>query len=101
MHGKFGLLSPRGKRAAIVLRYPALFFPCVQCFCVSKPPAVRPTFFLTTDGYGIFNVRTNLGACHTHEGRSDTNKSAQELTEKLFLMLPHQGIDPRVFVFEF
>ena len=25
-------------------------------------------FFFTTDGYGIFNVRKNLGACRTHEG---------------------------------
>ena len=61
-------------------------------------------YSFTTDGYEIFNVRTNLGACSTHEGGSDTNKSAQELTrgtEKLSLTLPRQGIEPRVFGFEF
>ena len=51
---------PWGKRAAIVQRYPAFFFfPCVQFFRVSISPAVRHNSF-TTDGYGIFNVRTNL-----------------------------------------
>ena len=25
------------------------------------------TYSFTTDGYGIFNVHTNLGACRTHE----------------------------------
>ena len=29
---------------------------------VSTPPAVRSTLF-ATDGYGIFNVRKNVGAC--------------------------------------
>ena len=37
-------------------------------------------YSFTTDGYGIFNVRTTVGACRTHEGESGTNKSAQELT---------------------
>ena len=27
-----------------------------------------------TDGYGIFNVRTNLGVHHTHEGGSGTTQ---------------------------
>ena len=55
----------------------------------NKPPAVRPYSF-RTDGYGIFNVRTNLGACRTHEGGSGTNKSAQELTrrDKISLSYP-------------
>ena len=26
-------------------------------------------YSFTADGYGIFNVRTNVGACGTHEGR--------------------------------
>ena len=39
---------------------------------------MRPTRLLT-DGYRIFNVHTNLGACGTHEGGSGTNQSAQEL----------------------
>ena len=37
-------------------------------------------YSFTTDGYGIFNVRKNVGACRTHEGGSGTKKSAQELT---------------------
>ena len=54
-------------------------------------------YSLMVDGYGIFNVRINLGACRTHEGGSGTKKSAQELTRrhrKLSLTLPHQGIEP-------
>ena len=31
---------------------------------------------------GIFNVRTNLGPCRTHEGGLGTNKSEQELTRR-------------------
>ena len=33
-------------------------------------------YSFTTDGYEIFNVRTNVGACRTDEGGSGTNKSA-------------------------
>ena len=29
--------------------------------------AVRPTPAFATDGYGICNARTHLGACRTHE----------------------------------
>ena len=32
MHGKFGLLSPRGKRAAIVRRYPVFSSPVCSVF---------------------------------------------------------------------
>ena len=39
----------RGKRAAIVGRYPAFFFPDVQCFRVSIPSAVRPTLVWQMD----------------------------------------------------
>ena len=61
----------------------------MQYFCVTIPPAVRPTLF-TTDGYGIFNnMRTNLGVCRTHEGGSGTNKSAQELTRRDRKTAPH------------
>ena len=34
-------------------------------------------YSFTTDGYGIFNMRTHLGACRTYESGSGTNKSAQ------------------------
>ena len=108
-----------GKASNHTTVLPSIFLPCVQSFCVSIPPAVRPAVFFMTDGYGVFNVRTNLGACHTHKGRSGANKSAQELTGRdrrtlplplpltltltltLLLTLPHQGIGPRVFWFEF
>ena len=64
-------------------------------------------YSFTADGYGIFNMCTiNLGARCTHEGGSGTNKSAKQLTRKdlkknLLLTLPHQGIEPRVFRFDF
>ena len=50
----------------------------MQYFCVTGCEA----YSFTTDGYRIFNVRTNLGGCRTHQGGSGTNKSAQELTWK-------------------
>ena len=43
-------------------------------------------YCFTTDGYRIINVRTNVGACCTHEGEAGTTKSAQEVlggTEEL------------------
>ena len=66
---------PRGNWAAIVW-WPYFFF-CVQCFDTTGCDA----YSFTTDGYGIFNMRKNVGACQTHEGGSGTNKSAQELTQ--------------------
>ena len=36
--------------------------------CVSGIPAGCEAYSLTADGYWIFNVRTHLGACGTHEG---------------------------------
>ena len=69
MHGKLGAAFLGGKRAISTALPRFLLFKnfftvvsCVQCFCVSIPPAVRPTI-VTTDGYGIFNVRTHLDAC--------------------------------------
>ena len=43
---------------------------------------VCEAYSFTVNGCRIFNVRTNLGACRTHEWRSGTNKSAQMLTRK-------------------
>ena len=40
----------------------------------------REAYSITTDGYGVFNVRTTFGACRTHEEESGTNKPAQKLT---------------------
>ena len=94
---------PRGKSAAIVRRrYPVFFFffsflcAVFSCFDTTDCEA----YCLTTDGFGIFNVRTNLGTCHTHEGGSDTSKSAEELTRRdrktLFLTpYPARGSNPR------
>ena len=48
---------PRGKRAATVRRYPVLFLSCVQCFRVFHTTGCEAYSF-TTDGYGIFNMRT-------------------------------------------
>ena len=86
-----------------VWRYPLLFFTCLQCFCVSIPAAVRPTFFFkATDGYGIFNMCTNLGACHKHKGtQTSLHMGCLEGIQKLSFTLPHQGIEPKVFRFEF
>ena len=44
-------------------------------------------------------MRTNMGACRTHERGSGTNRSALELTqeaetENLFLTLPSHGVEP-------
>ena len=41
------------EHAAIVRRYPAFVFPCVQCFCVSIPPAVWPTLLVLEDPMSI------------------------------------------------
>ena len=69
---------------------------------------VCEVYSFTIDEYGIFNGCAHLGADRTHKGGgggSGTIKSAQELTlggiEKLFLTLFRQGIEPRVFGFEF
>ena len=89
---------PWGKRAAIVRCY--LFFFFQFSFFHTTGCEV---YSFTTDGCGIFNMRTHLGACCTHEGGSGTNKSAhQELTQRdkkkhLSLTLPHQSVEPRVF----
>ena len=82
----------QGKRAAMARRYPALlwgFFLCevFSCFHTTGYDA----YSFTTDGYGIFNVRTDVGACRTHEDGSGTNKSEQELigrTETTTVALP-------------
>ena len=79
---------PWGKREGTVRRYPAGFcFPCAVFMCFRTSGCEAYSF--TTDGYGIFNVRTHLGACRTHEEGSDTNKPAQELTRREKRTVPH------------
>ena len=71
---------PWGKRAAIVRRYPDFVS---MCAVVSRfHTAGFEAYSFTTDGYGICNVRTNVGAGRTREGgcHAGRNKSAQELT---------------------
>ena len=61
-------------------------------------------YFHATDGYGIFSMRINLGACRTHDRGSGTNKSAQELSQrdrKTVSRLVRQGVEPIVFGLEF
>ena len=97
-HRKCGLLSPRGKRTAIVRRFPAFFlffffFPR-QCLRVSIPPAVRPALF-TTDGYGIFNVRTNWVRTRKGVRRRQVCTRIDSETEELWLPVPRQGVEAR------
>ena len=57
----------------------------MQYFCVTVPSAVRLTLF-TTDGYGIFNMLTNLGECRTHED-GDQAQSSELVNGVGFLVL--------------
>ena len=92
---------PLGKRAAIVLHNPAFSFLCAVFSLVVFPYHRLWSYSFTTDGHGIFNVRTNLDTCRTHEGGSGTTKSAQELTRRDRKTVPYpiplQGIEPRFF----
>ena len=63
----------QGKRAAILRLYPAGFFMRAAVSCLHTTGCEAYSF--TTDGYGIFNVRTciyYLGVCrvHTKEGQA-------------------------------
>ena len=86
----------RGKRAATVRCLIHIFvFLCVAFWWLHTTGCGAYSF--TTNGYGIINVRTNLGTCRKHkggggggggeekkdvEGESVTNKSVQELTRR-------------------
>ena len=77
-----GLLSPQGKASSHSAELPS-FFPsfslCAVFLCFHSTGFEAYSFM--TNRYRIFNVRTNLDACLTHEWGegSHTNKSAQEL----------------------
>ena len=77
--------------------------PCAAFLCFHTIGCEAYSF--TTDGHGIFNLSKKLGACRTHEDGSGTNKSAQELTRRCRTSVVHstplQGIEPRVFGYEF
>ena len=79
-HGKFGLLSLRKASCDSHATQPYLITSLVYAvFLCVHITGCEASF--TTDGYGIFNLHTHLGACCTHEGGSGTNnylfKSAQ------------------------
>ena len=76
MHGKFRPLSP-GKAGSQGPPPP----PVCSVFVFSYHRGCEDYSF-TRDGYGIFNMLTNWDVCCTHKGGSDTNKSAQELTQE-------------------
>ena len=80
-------------KSVICLWVSAAVFMVHVWFRVSIISAVRPTLSRQME-MGIFNVRTNLGACRTHEGESGTNKSAQELTRRDRKTAPH-SVPPR------
>ena len=73
---------PRWKAAATESRYPTLITSLVCAAFLCDHTTGCKAYSFTTDGYGIFNVRTNLGAYRSHEGGSGTNKSAQELIRR-------------------
>ena len=74
MHGKFGMLSlgKASSHSAALPRSLLLFFLCVVFSCLRTFHCEAYSF--TTDGYGIFNMRANLGACYAHEWGSCRHK---------------------------
>ena len=58
-------------------------------------------YSFVTDGYGIFNVRTYLGACFIREGGQSQTSLHFGGIVKLTSTLPRQGFEPMVFGFEF
>ena len=73
-----------------------VFFLCAMCLCFHTTGCDAYSF--TTGGYGIVNVRTNLGSCRIHEEGSGTNKSAEELTrmgqKNYYSHCPARGSNP-------
>ena len=65
MHRKCGCF-PLEKRAAIVRHYLACFFSLRAVFLCFHTASCEANSF-TTDGYGIFDVHTNLDVCRTHK----------------------------------
>ena len=84
MHRKFWLLS-LGKASSHGRVLPSCLSSLCAVFSCFHTIGCEAYSFMA-DGYyyinGIFNVRTDVGACstHEHEGGSGTNKSALELT---------------------
>ena len=91
---------PRGKRAAIVWRYPGFISLSPVCTVFSCfHTAGCEAYSFTTYEYGIFNVRTNLAACRTHEGgvrhkQVCTRLDSEGLGEKTLSRCPARGSNP-------
>ena len=107
MHGKIELLSPR-KASSDSTALPSLGFipPCMQGFRVSIPPDVRPTLLRQMDMGSLTYTQIWVRAVHTKGGVRHKQVCILEWTLggqeiSLSLRLPHQGIEPRVFGFEF
>ena len=74
----------------------------MQYFCVSIPPAVRPTLLQQID-MGSLTAHTFGCAVHTKGVQAQASLHTSWLggIEKMPLTLPRQGIEPKVFGFEF
>ena len=85
--------------------YPAFLFcfSCGQCFRVSIPAAVRPTLFRQRMDMGSLTCSPIRVLVVYTTGQAQTCLQKSWLGETYFspLTLPHQGIEPRVFGFEF
>ena len=93
MHGKIRLLSPgKASSHSIARRYPA-YFSCVQCFRVSKPPAMMPTLLRQMDMGSLTCAQIWVRIILHTKG-----SQAQTSVHKSWL---GQGIEPRVFGFDF
>ena len=97
---------PRGKRASTVRR--ALpncfwFFSCTLYFRVSIPPAAKPTPFQQMDIGSLTCAKMWVRAVDTKGGQAQhvCTRVDSEGHKKLSLTLHRQGIEPRVFGFEF
>ena len=105
MHGNSGHF-PWGKRGAAIDDYGAtqLFvFPCEQCFRVCTLLAVRPTLLWQMDMGSLMCTNIWTHAAHPKGVRRKQvcTQVDSEGQKKPSLPLPHQGIKPRVFGFEF
>ena len=66
----------------------------MQCFCITIPPALRPTRLRQMDIGSLTWAQSYLGACRTQRrwgegGVSGAKKSAQELTRRDRKTVPH------------
>ena len=91
----------QGKLATTESSYPDISLCCMQHVLYDDiPPAVRCTLSQQVDMGSLTCAHIWVRAVYTHEGGSDTNTSAQELTRRdiytnIVLTLSRQGIEPR------